>query len=206
MCKIVPRYALHHRVASSPPALFLPLTFFRSLLSPLRASIFRASSIECFFWLLSILAALLAFFPLLFSSPLDLSRVFPPVHLVPFLLRLFFLAFLIFLHLFSLRSYFSLIFLRISGQLIFTSSSSCIYVFAIFFRFLSSFCLSVTVFLEGIPLYVPLFWCTQRHALTRLLKCGWSDRARCLSSFHVHRRKSSSVKAAGSIDRPGDRR
>jgi len=33
MCKIVPRYALHHRVASSPSALFLPLAFFRFLLS-----------------------------------------------------------------------------------------------------------------------------------------------------------------------------
>lgn len=41
MCKIVPRYALHHRVASSRVALFPPLAFFRAslYLYPPRSSI-----------------------------------------------------------------------------------------------------------------------------------------------------------------------
>lgn len=149
MCKIVPRYALHHRVASSPPALFLPLAFFRYLLSPLYSPSFCRA---CFFWLLSILAALLAFFFFLF----------PLISFVSFFLitlYLFFYVFLpayIFLTSFSCvpyisRSfYFPLLFLShlsfpsdlfISCQLSFTSPSHSIYV--LFFRFLSSFRLSI---------------------------------------------------------------
>lgn len=62
MCKIVPRYALHHRVASSPSALFLPLTFFRFPFIPALLSIFRAFSRACFFWILSILCRLARIF------------------------------------------------------------------------------------------------------------------------------------------------
>lgn len=81
MCKIVPRYALHHRVASSPPALFFLSLSFGSLLSPLCPPSFafpieRVSSGYCQ------LAALLAFFSVLFPSILFAS--FFLITVIPF--------------------------------------------------------------------------------------------------------------------------
>lgn len=117
MCKIVPRYALHHRVASSPPALFLPLAFFRSLLSPLYSPSFallheRVSPGYCQYLPLCTHFSLFFF---LFSFPLDPPRVFLPDHLIPFLcafscfffLRLSYFSIFLVSALISLSSHFS---------------------------------------------------------------------------------------------------
>lgn len=146
MCKIVPRYALHHRVASSPPALFLPLAFFRVPFISALPSIFRVSYRACFFWLLSTCRFTRIF---LCPFPLDPLRVFLLDHRYTFFYYVYlfsfclhflhlFPAFLIFHDLFIFCSYFSLalLFLRIFYLLrifTFTSPSYFIYGFAIFF-------------------------------------------------------------------------
>lgn len=173
MCKIVPRYALHHRVASSPPALFLPLAFFRPLLSPLYSPSFallleRVSPGYCQYLPL---CTHFSFFLFFLPFPLDPPRVFLPDHLIPFYALFlayfscsFFLTSLIFLDLFSFRSYFSLIsfFLRIflslaNSLLLFPPPPSrSIYIFPIFPGFFLLF-VSTPVSLEE-SLYISLFW------------------------------------------------
>lgn len=164
MCKIVPRYALHHRVASSPSALFLPLAFFRFPFISALLSIFRAFSRACFFWLLSILATLHAFFS--FLTPLDLLHVFLLNHLIPFFLHTFFLPAYISC---SLSLYFSIFLFSALISLSSHFSSGSFYLLPIhfpfsfylcpphFFRFLFFF-LSVHRFLLKNPLCIPFFW------------------------------------------------
>lgn len=109
MCKIVLRYALHHRVASLPPALFLSLAFFRfpfisalpsfalSLLSVLLLTIVNTCRI-----FLSPLICLVSFFLITCTFFLGFFSVY---HFCSFFLH--FLYFSIFV--LSACSYFSLI-------------------------------------------------------------------------------------------------
>lgn len=132
MCKIVARYALHHRVASSPSALFLPLTFFRSLLSSLYSPSFalsleRVSSGYCqclplcifllFFTPLPPLIFFVSFFLItlyLFSARFFSSSLTFPASFsyVPYISRSFF----IFRSYFSLISFFCRIFLSLANS------------------------------------------------------------------------------------------
>lgn len=123
MCKIVPRYALHHRVASSPPALFLPLAFFRVPFISALPSIFRVFYRACFFWLLSTCRFARIFFC---PFPLDPLRVFLPDHRYTFFTTYtFFLSVCIsctfFLRFFISRSFYFLL-LFFASRLIFSSS------------------------------------------------------------------------------------
>lgn len=166
MCKIVLRYALYHRVASSPPALFLPLAFFRPLLSPLYSPS-SALSLE------HVSSGYCQYLPLCsnfshFSFPLDLPRVFLLDHLIPSFYvsssclssSLLILTFLIFLRSFYFSLlYFSLVsfFLRISLSSAPTHFYFALLIYLCLFHFLqclSSFYLS----LEEYRLCIPLFW------------------------------------------------
>lgn len=166
MCKIVLRYALYHRVASSPPALFLPLAFFRPLLSPLYSPS-SALSLE------HVSSGYCQYLPLCsnfshFSFPLDLPRAFLLDHLIPSFYvsspclssSLLILTFLIFLRSFYFSLlYFSLVsfFLRISLSSAPTHFYFALLIYLCLFHFLqclSSFYLS----LEEYRLCIPLFW------------------------------------------------
>lgn len=154
MCKIVPPdTALHHRVASSPPALFLPLAFFRgpfylwSLLLPVFRAFFQApvSSSYCQYLPRFARTFLILLFPLIFFLPF--FRILYLLFMI-FLWFFFFLftflapyAFRIFLNPFHFStSFFSDVpfFLQISFSFTviytFTAPIRSIYALSVFFR------------------------------------------------------------------------
>lgn len=156
MCKIVLRYALYHRVASSPPALFLPLAFSRPLLSPLYSPS-SALSLE------HVSSGYCQYLPLCsnfshFSFPLDLPRVFLLDHLLSTFLLLVYLprsSFLRFSY-FSIFLFFALIFLsRVifpSDLFVFCPSSLLLHPPHLFMPFLFS---SVSFFFLPLPRRIP---------------------------------------------------
>lgn len=182
MCKIVPRYALHHRVA----LLYIRFIFFSCfLLSPLSSHLSPYSTLHVRWFLLFFFLSFFLFFPQFFSLSIIFfypSSWFPYIFFFfkfsfPHLLFCFFIILFFFYH---FLYHFSSAFLSFAFSLLILH----LFYFLSYCTFLTFLYKFIFCLFSYIPSYI--FWHEWRHVLIWLYETWEVPLCSEFSLFHVH--------------------